>query len=98
VAIHALTVGAIGVMTLAMMTRVALGHTGRALRAHGVTVAAYGLMVAALVLRVATPFLPDGFYNGGIHVSGGLWSLAFVLFLAIYAPILVTRRPDGKPG
>ena len=95
---HVLTVGAVGLMILAMTSRVSLGHTGRSLRAANLTVAAYGVLIAATVARALAPVLPDGAYIPAVHLSGGLWALAFGLFLWVYAPILTTRRPDGRPG
>jgi uncharacterized protein involved in response to NO len=96
-ALHALTVGAIGTMMLAVMSRAALGHTGRPLVAHPVTVAAYGLVSLAALLRIAAAFAPE-LYLRLVETSGALWSLAFVLFLSIYAPILIKPRVDGMPG
>ena len=97
-ALHALTVGAIGVLTLGVMSRVALGHTGRALMAHPLTVAAYVLVILAALLRVATPILLPDAYGLGIAASGALWSLGFALFVAVFAPILTRPRADGRPG
>jgi uncharacterized protein involved in response to NO len=96
-ALHALTVGAIGTMMLAVMSRAALGHTSRPLVAHPIVVAAYGLVSLAALLRIVAGFFPT-LYLHLIECSGVLWSLAFLLFLSIYAPILVRPRIDGKPG
>jgi uncharacterized protein involved in response to NO len=96
-ALHAMTVGAIGTMMLAVMTRATLGHTGRALVASRPTVAAYVLITIAALLRIAGAFTPD-LYLILVETSGLLWSLAFGLFLWVYAPILVSPRIDGKPG
>ena len=96
-ALHALTVGAIGTMMLAVMSRAALGHTGRPLAAHPVTVAAYALVSLAALLRIGAAFAPET-YLAWIVVSGVLWSAGFAAFLAVYAPILVRPRRDGMPG
>lgn len=96
-ALHALTVGAIGTMMMAVMSRATLGHTGRQLVAHPLTVAAYGLVSLAAILRIVGAVSP-AFYLPLIEASGALWSLAFVLFLWIYAPVLILPRLDGKPG
>lgn len=96
-ALHALTVGAIGTMLLAVMSRAGLGHTGRTLKAHPATVAAYLLISVAAVLRMAATFLPLAF-SELLIASSLAWSAAFLLFLSIYAPILVAPRPDGRPG
>ena len=96
-ALHALTLGTVGTMMMAVMSRAALGHTGRKLNAHPVTVAAYVLISIAAALRIAAPLLPAA----SIHVmacSAIAWSLAFALFLWVYAPIVVRPRVDGQPG
>ncbi len=98
VGIHMLTIGAVGLMTYGVMTRVILGHTGRTLKLRPSIVTAYFILLAALILRLIAPFLPERLYNGDVHLSGGLWSAAFVLFLVIYAPMLWRARPDGKRG
>jgi uncharacterized protein involved in response to NO len=96
-ALHALTVGAVGTMMLAVMSRAVLGHTGRPLVAAPSTVAAYALVSLAAVLRIVAAVSPES-YLGLIRVSGVAWSLAFALFLWRYAPLLVRPRADGKPG
>jgi len=97
-ALHALTVGAIGTMTLAVMSRAALGHTGRPLVAPPPMAFAYGLVSAAALVRVLTPLLAPALYLDGILVSGVLWVLAFTLYVAVYAPVLTRSRVDGQPG
>jgi len=87
--LHALTAGAMGTMILAVMTRATLAHTGRALSAGPSTVAIYGLVSAAAITRVLAPFLP-GSYVELLWSSGGLWILAFALFVVRYAPMLLT--------
>jgi uncharacterized protein involved in response to NO len=97
-ALHALTAGAIGMMILAVMTRAALGHTGRPLVAHRLTVAAYALVAVGAAVRAMAGFLGG---EGAVHAiatGGTLWALGFLLFLIVYAPILVGCRADGKPG
>ena len=96
-ALHALTIGAIGTMTLAVMSRASLGHTGRMVKAHSLTTLAYVLVSLAALARLAVPFMPDA----GLHLvmaSGALWALAFLLFFLMYAPILLRPRTDGRPG
>jgi len=95
---HAITVGGIGLLTLGMMSRVALGHTGRPLRVSSLIVVAYGLLNLAALVRVAVPWLSAGAQTGALHTSGLLWSLAFLLFTVVYAPILTRPRADGMPG
>jgi uncharacterized protein involved in response to NO len=95
---HALGAGAAGSMILAVMTRASLGHTGRPLQAHPVTVAAYVLLTAAVVIRVFGPSLVPASYAAVVMTAGTTWLAAFLLYLVVYAPILVTPRADGKPG
>lgn len=97
---HALTVGAIGSLTLGMMARVSLGHTGRALVAHPITVTAFVVLTLAACARVFGPLAGSlGLsYFAWLVVSGVAWSTAFALFVAVYAKILVSPRADGKPG
>ncbi len=90
-AIHALTAGAVGTMTLGVMTRATRGHTGRPIVADAATVASYGLVTLGAAFRVAAPFL-GGFYMP-VLVAGGLaWSAAFALFVVAYGPMLVGPR------
>jgi uncharacterized protein involved in response to NO len=90
-ALHALTAGAIGTMTLAVMTRASLGHSGRALTAGRGTVAIYALVTLAALLRLAAPF-GAGQYLVLLCLAGAAWSGAFGLFVALYAPVLMRAR------
>ncbi|MDA0654794.1 MAG: NnrS family protein [Proteobacteria bacterium] len=91
-AIHALTIGAIGTMTLGIMTRAALGHTGRPLTVSRATGWAYGLITAAAVVRLVGPTLVPNAWTGVMHLSAGLWCLAFIIFVWVYWPILTRPR------
>jgi uncharacterized protein involved in response to NO len=97
-ATHALTVGAIGALTLGMMSRVALGHTGRLLTVSRPVVAAFALVTLAAAVRVLGPIVAPAQYRAAVFLAGTLWSGAFAAFLFVYAPILASRRVDGKPG
>jgi uncharacterized protein involved in response to NO len=97
-ALHALTTGAVGVFTLGMMARVTLGHTGREMRAARLTNLAFVLANLAAFARVLLPLLMPEAYTAWIYASGLLWTLAFVLFLWVHAPMLIAPRPDGRPG
>ena len=88
--LHALTAGAMGGMTLAVMTRATLGHTGRPLSADRWTAAIYLLVAAAAALRVAAPFLAD-VYLPLLLTSGLAWSAAFGLFVVHYGRMLLSR-------
>lgn len=93
-ALHLLTVGAIGNMTLAVMTRATLGHTGRPLRATVWTSLAYLALILAAVLRPFAELIPTQ-YHLILSLSAVCWLLAFALFLAEYGPMLLS--PRAKP-
>jgi len=97
-AIHALTIGAIGGMTIGMMTRTARGHTGRSLVADRFEVTCYALVALAAAIRVFGGMLLPGAYVATVVVSGLCWSAAFALYAVRYWPVLVRPRLDGKPG
>jgi uncharacterized protein involved in response to NO len=87
--IHAWTAGAIAVMTLAVMTRATLGHTGRPLAASGATQVLYALAVLAALLRIAASLvLPLAL----LYAAAFAWLAAFAVFLAVYAPMLLGPR------
>ena len=98
VAIHALTAGAFGSMILAIMTRVALGHTGRPLVAPRSAVVAYGLVTLAALLRTAGVAAFPADTLPVIALGGVLWAGAFAVFLVGYGPLLIAPRVDGRPG
>ena len=93
-ALHALTMGAIGTMVFAMMTRVPLGHTGRPLHAARLTVVAYLLITAAVLIRILSPFHAEA-YLSMVHLAAAGWCLAFAIFLWVYWPILTRPRIDS---
>ncbi|NND55405.1 MAG: NnrS family protein [Gammaproteobacteria bacterium] len=95
-ALHALTVGAITLMVLAMSSRVALAHTGRPLHAPRAIVAAYWLMLIAVIARVISPYGTT--YYQLLDLAAGSWIACFVIFLWVYGPILLRRRIDEIPG
>jgi uncharacterized protein involved in response to NO len=90
-ALHAWTTGAMGLMTLAIMTRASLGHTGRDVSSTPTTVALYGAMLVAALARIAAPSLP-AFYYQMLLIAGAAWFLAFALFVLTYGPILMRER------
>lgn len=91
---HALTVGAMTGLILAMMARVSLGHTGRPLQVPTSIAWAFALMQLATLARVVLPL----FTPLGISLSALCWSLALLLFIRHYLPILLRPRADGMPG
>lgn len=96
--LHALTMGTLATMIVAVMTRAALGHTGRPLAAHPVTIASYLLLLGAVLVRVFGLAALRVSYPLVIAGAALLWTAAFLLFLMVYAPILLSPRVDGKPG
>ena len=97
-ATHALTVGAIGGLTLGMMTRTARGHTGRPLVADGFELTVFLLIQAAAVVRVFGGIASPGLYAVSVQLSALLWAAAFGLYAVRYWPVLTRPRLDGKPG
>lgn len=97
-ALHAFTAGGIGVLTLGMMARVSLGHSGRMLEPAPLMTWAFVAVNLAALVRVAVPLAAPSFYATGMVASGLLWMCGFGLFTAIYAPMLLRPRVDGKPG
>lgn len=90
-ALHALTGGAMTTMIVAVSTRATRGHTGRALTAKGATTVVYALVTLAALLRVAAglgaPYIPT------LTAAAVAWAAAFVLFVILYAPMLLMPRP-----
>jgi len=97
-ATHALTIGAIASLMMAMMTRSALGHTGRKLSAGWTETSAFLLLQFAAIVRVGATFVPGLYYSNAVITAGFLWLLAFATFLLRYWAILTRPRIDGKPG
>jgi uncharacterized protein involved in response to NO len=98
IATHALTAGAIGLLTLGMMTRTARGHSGRPLAADRWEVAAFVLVGLAGITRVLVPLLFAAWYRNAVIASACLWSAAYAIFAIRYWPILTRPRIDGRPG
>ena len=85
--LHALTTGCIGLMTLGMMARVSLGHSGRPLQTVAATHWAFILLAIAAVVRVFGVWLFSSHYLLLVSIAGYLWTAAFALFLWVYVPI-----------
>jgi uncharacterized protein involved in response to NO len=94
-ALHLITIAAMGLMIFAMMGRVSLGHTGRALTPSRLVTWMFFLIIISALARVILPFLP---INGTTqpllawNISALAWFIAGVLFLKIYLPILTTKK------
>ncbi|MFC1588737.1 NnrS family protein [Pseudomonadota bacterium] len=97
--VHAFAVGGVGTITMGMMARVALGHTGRNVQQppRGLPIAFFLLLLAA-VSRVILPLLLPSQYIMWIGISQVLWISAFGLFVILFASILIRPRIDGQPG
>lgn len=96
-ALHVVAIGGVGLMTLTVMTRATLGHTGRDLVAPRPVVRAYGCLIAATAARAAAPFGGLESYYALALCAAALWILAFALFLAALAAPLFGPRPDRTP-
>jgi len=92
--VHALTAGAFGAMTLAVMTRASLGHTGQPLTAPTFVKLIYLLVNAAAAVRTLSPFFAEH-YASLLAIASLLWSGAFATFVAVYAPLLLRPRASG---
>jgi uncharacterized protein involved in response to NO len=96
--LHALTMGVFGTMILGVMTRAALGHTGRPLAVVRSIAAAYATLTLGVAVRVFAPAVWPWDYLAVLLASGLLWTAAFAIYVVVYAPILLLPRADGKPG
>lgn len=95
---HLITIGGIGGVILAMISRVSLGHTGRTLQPPMLMSLAFFAMVLASLIRSFGPWgLPEKTMMF-IDISGLLWLISFTLFVIFYAPMLLKPRADGRPG
>jgi len=90
-ALHAWTTGAMGVMTLAIMTRATRGHTGYAIESTPLTSAIYAAIVVAAIARVSVPFVP-AYITELLYMAAAGWIAAFGLFVLGYGPMLVKAR------
>lgn len=98
-AVHALAYGGIGMMTLGMMSRVSLGHTGRAIQNPSPLLRYIfaGLLIGGL-FRVVVPIIETQHYLWWIGLSQLLWIASFLAFSVLYLPMLFKPRLDGRPG
>ncbi len=95
-ALHAFTLGAIGTLTLGMMARVSLGHTGRALKASSPIVLAFALINLAALFRVIMPLTFNAQQRELFYLATLSWLGAFALFIVVYWPILTQKRVDDE--
>ena len=98
-ALHAFAFGGIGMITLGMMSRVTLGHTGRSIAEPPAVLApAFLLLLAGAVIRVLLPLLVPAHYAIWVSLSQVLWVMAFASFTYVFLPMLWQTRVDGRPG
>lgn len=98
-AIHLLAIGGIGLITMAMMARVSLGHTGRNIHQLSKIVScAFGLLIAGAIFRSIFPIWVGDYYLYWVVISYACWVLAFAIFIAKYCMILIKPRIDGLAG
>ncbi len=98
-AVHAFAYGGIGMITLGMMTRVSLGHTGRnVFRPPRLLAVLFALLLTGSIVRVLFPLPAPTGYMTWIVISQWLWIAAFAGFVLLYAPMLIQGRIDGKYG
>lgn len=95
---HLLTVGGMGGLILAMISRVSLGHTGRPLSPPKAMTAAYVFITLAAIIRAFGPWVLPEKTVLFIDISGTFWLFAFGIFVITYAPMLMSARKDGRPG
>lgn len=97
--VHALAYGGIGMVSLGMMARVSLGHTGRdVFNPPGLLVPVFALLFAGAVVRVLLPMVFPAAYLDWVLLAQLLWLVAFVPFVLRYAPMLIQPRVDGRYG
>jgi uncharacterized protein involved in response to NO len=91
-------VGLIGMVTLGMMARTALGHTGNPIHATWIERTAFSALFLAASTRVFIPLAWPSLLVESALLSAVLWSAAFTLYIWRYTPLLVHARKDGQPG
>jgi uncharacterized protein involved in response to NO len=97
-ALHGITIGAVGTMTLAIMSRASLGHSGLPLEAPRLTVAAYVAISLAAAARLAATGLAGTGLTAALLLSGAAWCTAYALFLIDFAPLLLRPRRNSAPS
>lgn len=95
---HAFTVGGIGMMTLGMMARVSIGHTGREMELGSWMVLAFIILNVATIVRVILPIFTHDYYLQLIQLASSLWIVSFTIFAITYTPMLLKARIDGREG
>jgi len=96
--LHVFTVAGMGLMILSMMSRVSLGHSGRALQPPAALRIAFVLLGIAALSRVLFAAMFPAWYSGAVFVAASCWVLGFAIFVVCYWSILSQPRVDGRPG
>lgn len=97
--LHMFTIGGIGLITLSMMSRVALGHTGRDIRNPSPWMKiAFASLIVSVIFRVLVPMITMQFYTTWVLVAAIFWVFSFAIYVSIYIPILLKPRADGAFG
>ncbi|MDP2102743.1 MAG: NnrS family protein [Methylotenera sp.] len=97
--LHLFTIGGVGLMTMGMMARVALGHTGRDIRKSSPWLTfAFAAIAVSAIFRIFVPMLAMQHYASWVLISALFWIIGFTIFVVIYAPILFKPRIDGTFG
>ena len=97
--LHIFTIGGVGLVTLSMMSRVALGHTGRDIRNLSPWMRlAFVSLIISVMFRVLVPMITAQFYTTWVLIAAIFWILSFAIYVAIYLPILIRPREDGTFG
>ncbi|MCH2535540.1 MAG: NnrS family protein, partial [Bdellovibrionales bacterium] len=97
-ALHSINIGLIGSIIIAMISRVSLGHTGRAIKATKLMIASYILIQLTALIRLIFGQLPSMSYLDSVKLSGLFWALAFMCLFISLIPILTKPRTDGRIG
>jgi uncharacterized protein involved in response to NO len=97
--VHAYTVGGIGMLTIGMMSRVSLGHTGRSVfEPPAIVFWSFAALLLGVVFRVVFPLFNMELYIYWIGISQVFWMISFAVFVYAYAPMLLSARVDGRDG
>ncbi len=97
--VHAFTAGGIGLLTIGMMSRVSLGHTGRnVFEAPAIVFWSFIALLLGVIFRVVVPLFNMDLYIYWIGISQTLWIIAFAIFVYVYAPMFLSARVDGRDG
>ncbi len=97
--LHLFTIGGIGLITLSMMSRVALGHTGRDIKKPSPWISvAFISLILSVLFRVLMPIITPQLYTMWVLVAAIFWIVSFAIYTIIYLPILLKPRPDGTFG